>query len=83
MQCFQPAAYPHCRRDGAVLDAVSSPGIVGDDLPGAAPVQDVELVENGISVLCCPDTIFFHERLCGLLAEYIGKKGDKSVLWRE
>ena len=53
------------------------------DLSGAAPVTEVELVENGISVLCCPDTIFFHERLCGLLAEYIGKKGDKSVLWGE
>ena len=62
---------------------MSSLGIVGDDLPGAAPVPDVELVENGISVLCRSDTIFLHERLCCLLAEYIGKKGDKSVLWRE
>lgn len=47
-----------------------------NDLPGAAPVPDVELVENGISVLCRSDTIFLHERLCCLLAEYIGKKGD-------
>ena len=61
MLCFQPAVHPHCRRNGAVLDAVSSPGIVGDDLPGAAPVPDVELVENCISVLCRPDTIFLHE----------------------
>ena len=83
MQCFQPAVHPHCRRNGAVLDAVAGPGIVGDDLPCAAPVPDVELVENGISVLCRPDKIFLHERLCGLLAEHIGKKGDKSVLWRE
>ena len=57
MQCFQPAVHPHCRRNGAVLDAVAGLGIVGDDLPGAAPVPDVELVENGISVLCRPDTI--------------------------
>ena len=83
MQCFQPAVHPHCRRNGAVLDAVAGLGIVGDDLPGAAPVPDVELVENGISVLCRPDTIFLHERLCSLLAEQSGKKGDKSVLWRE
>ena len=83
MQCFKSAVHTHCRRNGAVLDAVSSPGIVGDDLTGAAPVPDVELVENGISVLCRPDTIFLHERLCCLLAEHIGKKGDKSVLWRE
>ena len=83
MQCFKSAVHPHCRRNGAVLDAVAGPGIVGDDLPGAASVPDVELVENVISVLCRPDTIFLHERLCCLLAEYIGKEGDKSVLWHE
>ena len=83
MQCFKSAVHPHCRRNGAVLDAVAGLGIVGDYLPGAAPVPDVELVENGISVLCRPDTIFLHERLCCLLAEQSGKKGDKSVLWRE
>ena len=34
---------------------MAGPGIVGDDLPGAAPVPDVELVENGISVSgLCP-----------------------------
>ena len=83
MLCFQPAVHPHCRRNGAVLDAVAGPGIVGDYLPGAAPVPDVELVENGISVLCRPDTIFLHERLCCLLAEQSGKEGDKFILWRE
>ena len=61
MQCFKSAVHTHCRRNGAVLDAVAGPGIVGDDLSGAAPVPDVELVENGISVLCRPDTIFLHE----------------------
>lgn len=83
MQSFQPAVHPHCSLNRAVLDAVAGPGIAGDYLPCAAPVPDVELVENGISVLCRPDTIILHERLCCLLAEYIGKKGDKSVLWRE
>ena len=63
MQCFKSAVHPHCCRNGAFLDAVAGPGIVGDDLPGAAPVPDVELVENGISVLCRPDTIFLHAKL--------------------
>ena len=81
--CFQPAVHPHRCWNGAVLDAVAGQRIVGDDLPCATPVPDVELVENGISVLCRPDTIFLHERLCYLLAEQSGKKGDKSVLWRE
>ena len=33
---FQPGVRPHCRRNGAVVDAVAGLGIVGDYLPGAA-----------------------------------------------
>ena len=29
MQCFKSAVHPHCRWNGAVLDAVASSGIVG------------------------------------------------------
>ena len=57
MQCFKSAVHSHCCRNGAVLDAVAGSGIVGDDFLGAAPVPDVELVENGISVLCRLDPI--------------------------
>ena len=33
MQCFKSAVHLHCRRNGAVLDAVAGPGIARDYLP--------------------------------------------------